>query len=85
MSEMNNHESFERIAEGLSRAASCCRELVSMTGIPQWKEVSRQLLLMRKKAKFMYESAPLTEMQIQALVAEMEVAQKMAAAMRANG
>lgn len=78
MSEMTGHESFERVDQGLSRAASCCRELGEATTIKAWGNLSTQLLLLRKKAKAMYEGAALTEFQIQALVTEMEIAQKLA-------
>lgn len=79
MSEMQSHESFERVWEGLSRAASCCRELGVTTKINSWFDLSHQLLLMRKKAKIMYEGSPLSEVQVQALVTNMEIAQLAAA------
>ena len=72
---MNTHESFERIDHGLSRAASCCRELAVMAKIPAWNDLSRQLLIMRKKAKVMYAEPPLHENQVMALVTQMEIAQ----------
>ena len=84
MSEMNNQESFERIDQGFLRAASCCRELAVMTKINAWVDLAKQFLVMRNKAKAMYEGVPLTEIQVHALVMEMEIAQKMSAAMRAN-
>lgn len=82
MSEMLNAESFERVSEGLHSAASCCREMAALTSINAWIDLSNQFLIMRKKAKTMYESAPLNEVQIQAMVLEMEVAQKASAMMR---
>lgn len=75
MSEMTSHESFERLWEGLTRAASCCRELGKMTTINSWFDLSRQLLITRQKAKVLYESAPLSEVQVNALVTNMEIAQ----------
>lgn len=82
---MESHESWERVNEGLSRAASCCRELAVMTNVKDWTELSKQFILMRKKAKFMYDSAPLSEVQVMAIVSEIELAQKAAALMRAHG
>lgn len=82
---MEANESFERIYEGLTRAASCCRELAVMTTINSWVDLSKQLLLMRKKAKFMYDSAPLSEVEVQALVTNMEIAQLAAERMRQMG
>lgn len=79
---MENQESAERIFEGLNRAASCCRELAALTNINAWVDLSKQFILMRKKAKVMYEAVPLTEVQIQLLVAEMELAQQIAGQIR---
>jgi len=84
MSEMLQNESWERFWEGLTRAASCCRELAKLTDATEWKDLSFQLLLMRDKGRRMYKSAPLSEFQIQALVADMEVAQKISQAMNAG-
>lgn len=78
MSEMRQNESLERFVEGLTRAASCCRELGLITQIPAWKELSKQLLIMRDKGRFMYKSAPLSEKDILILVANIEMAQKLA-------
>ena len=78
MSEMQSAESWERIWEGLGRAASCCRELGALTTINDWTDLSNQFLIMRKKAKAMYDGAPLTEVQVMAIVSEIETAQKMA-------
>lgn len=75
-------ESFDRVDQGLRRAASCCRELGAKTTINAWFDVSRQLLLMLQKAKFIYDSPPLSEMEVQALVINMEVAQKASAMLR---
>lgn len=72
---MNNLESFERFWEGLTRAASCCRELAVLNDATEWKELSRQLLIMRDKGKVIYEGAPLSEVQVQVLVTNMEIAQ----------
>jgi hypothetical protein len=72
---MESNESWERIDQGLSRAASCCRELGALTSINSWHDLSKQLLIMRKKARVMYESAPLSEVQVQVLVTNMEIAQ----------
>lgn len=82
---MESNESWERVDSGLRRAASCCRELGKMTSINAWFDVSRQLLLMLKNARFMYDSAPLTEPEVMALVTNMEVAQKAASIMAQNG
>ena len=82
MSGMNSHESMERIDQGLLRAASCCRELCVMTKINSWVDLSRQLLLMRKKAKVMYEGAPLSEVQVQVMVTNLEIAQIAAGRLR---
>lgn len=82
---MESQESFERIWEGLTRAASCCRELGKMTTINSWFDLSKQLLIMRKKAQFMYDSAPLSEIEVQALVTNMEIAQLAAHNMRQMG
>lgn len=79
---MEAPESWERVDLGLQRAASCCRELAVMTHINAWVDLSKQLLLMRKKAKVMYEGAPLSEVQVQALVTNMEIAQLAAEQMR---
>ena len=82
---MLNSESWERIDHGLQRAASCCREMCILTKVNDWVELSKQFLLMRQKAKAMYLAAPLTEVEVMALVAEMEMAQKLAGLMRAQG
>jgi len=82
MSEMQSHESWERVAEGLSRAASCCRELHIVTKIKDWGELSNQFLIMRKKAKAMYDGKPLSEVEVMVLVAEIETAQKLAGMLR---
>lgn len=82
---METNESFERVWEGLTRAASCCRELGTMTTINSWFDLSRQLLIMRKKSKVMYDSAPLSEVQVQALVTNMEIAQLAANNLRQMG
>lgn len=81
MSEMQSTESWERVWEGLSRAASCCRELGILTTIKDWGELSKQFLIMRKKAKAMYDGAPLSEVEIMVLVSQIENAQKMAGLM----
>lgn len=81
MSEMNSHESWERYEEGLLRAASCCRELGVLTKSNEWTEMSRQLLIMRDKGLTIYKAKPLNELQVQSLVADMEIAQKIAHAM----
>lgn len=75
MSGMNSNESFERLWEGLSRAASCCRELGVMTTLPAWKEFSKQLIIMRHNGKVMRESPALSEPEINAIVTNMEIAQ----------
>ena len=82
MSEMNTHESWERLNEGLQRTASCCRELGVMTNVKDWTALSNQLLLMLKKARVMYRGAALTEIEVQTMVTEMEIAQKAAALMK---
>ena len=82
MSEMNGHESLERVLEGLQRAASCCRELYIVTKIKDWGELSNQFLIMRKKAKAMYDGKPLSEVEVMVLVAEIETAQKLAGMLR---
>lgn len=82
---MKSNESFERLYEGLTRAASCCRELGAMTTINSWVDLSKQLLIMRKKAKFIYDSAPLSEVEVQALVTNMEIAQLAANNLRQMG
>lgn len=84
MSVMEGKESAERVAEGLSRAASCCRELAKINDAQEWKDLSAQLLIMRKKALSIYQKKPLSEAQIQGLVAEMELAQIMSQQMMAN-
>lgn len=78
---MESSESWERFWEGLTRAASCCRELGVMTNVPAWKELSAQFLLMREKGQKMYKSAPLTELQVMTIVTEIETAQKLSAGM----
>lgn len=85
MSEMTSHESWERYWEGLGRAASCCRELGIMTKITAWGDLSKQLLIMRKKGQAIYKGPSLTEVQVLALVTDMEIAQKLAAMMGQNG
>lgn len=75
---MESNESWERFYQGLTRAASCCRELGVMTSVPSWKELSKQLLLMRDRGQVMYKGSALTEMQVMALVTDMEIAQKAA-------
>lgn len=75
---MEAHESWERFWEGLTRAASCCRELGVMTNITSWKEVSEQLLIMRNKGQVIYKGSPLTEVQVMALINDIETAQKLA-------
>ena len=79
---MESNESFERVSEGLHRAASCCRELHIVTKIKDWGELSNQFLIMRKKAKAMYDGNPLSEVEVQILVANMEAAQKDAGMLR---
>ena len=58
---MESSESWERVWESLGRAASCCRELHIVTKIKDWGELSDQFLIMRKKAKAMYDGKPLSE------------------------
>ena len=82
MSEMQSAESWERIWEGLGRAASCCRELHIVTKIKDWGELSNQFLIMRNKAKTMYDGAPLSEFEVQILVSDMEAAQRAAGMLR---
>ena len=65
---MEKNESFERIWESLSRAASCCRELAVITNVKGWKELSAQLLIARENAKAMYKSKPLEEFEVISLV-----------------
>lgn len=72
---METNESWERFWEGLTRAASCCRELAKMTDAHEWKELSKQILIMRNKGKVIYDSPPLTELQVMGLVTKMEIAQ----------
>ena len=79
---METLESWERVDQGLRRAASCCRELGKMTAINSWFDLSNQLLLMLKKAKVMYEGPSLAEHEVQALVTQMEIAQLAAERMR---
>lgn len=81
MSEMTSSESWERFWEGLTRAASCCRELGVMTNVTAWKDLSAQFIIMRDKGRVMYKSAPLTEFEVMALVNDMETAQKLSASM----
>lgn len=75
---MESPESWERFTEGLTRAASCCRELAKMNDAKEWKDLSVQLLLMLKKGRKFYEGVPLTEMEVMNLVTNMEMAQKLA-------
>lgn len=75
---MNSHESMERVTEGLNRAASCCRELGAMTNVADWKALSDQFILMRKKAIELYKGGELPEFQVQKLADDIEIAQKMA-------
>lgn len=75
---MEQKESFERLYEGLARAASCCREFGAMSGVVAWKNLSAQLLLTRDKALALYKSGPLPEAQVIALVQKIEDAQRMA-------
>lgn len=79
---METPESWERFDQGLLRAASCCRELGAMTTINSWFDLSKQLLIMRKKGRSIYEAAPLSETEVLALVTNMEIAQLAAAHMR---
>lgn len=79
---MNSHESMERIDQGLLKAASCCRELCVATKINAWIDLSKQLLIMRNKAKVMYDGAPLSEVQVNVMVTNMEIAQIAAARVR---
>lgn len=72
---MESNESLERISEGLSRAASCCRELAKMLDATEWKQLSRELLRMREKSLRFYKEPALTEPQILGLLAQMEMAQ----------
>lgn len=78
MSEMRQNESLERVNEGLSRAASCCRELAKMLDAKEWRDMSHQLLVMRQKILKFYKEPPLTEIQVLGLVTQMELAQKLA-------
>ena len=78
---MEPKESLERIDLGLLRAASCCRDLAVMLDAIEWRDLSAQLLIMRKKAIAIYKAAPLTEAQINGLVDRMEMAQKIARGM----
>lgn len=75
---MENSESLERVLEGLSRAASCCREMAKMLDAHEWKDLSAQLIIMRQKVLKIYKALPLTEMEVLNLVANMEMAQKAA-------
>lgn len=75
---MEAKESLERIDLGLCRAASCCRELAVLNDATEWKDLSAQLLLMRKKALAIYNGTKLSEGQIQGLLSQMEMAQKLA-------
>ena len=80
---MESSESLERWVEGLARAASCCRELGVMTNINSWKDLSKQLLIMRDKGMKIYKEPALKEHEILKLSIEIEMAQK--AALAANG
>lgn len=82
---METNESFERYEQGLLRAASCCRELGKMTNVKDWKNLSRQLMIMLNQGRVIYQSAPLTELQVMALVTNMEIAQLAAQNMRRMG
>lgn len=82
--EMTSSESLERVVEGLSRAASCCRELAKITDSLEWKDVSRQLLIMRQKVLGIYRGPSLTEAEVLVLVANMELAQRQARGMAVN-
>ena len=82
---MENKESFERVVEGLARAASCCRELALATKINDWVDLSKQFLLMQKKAKAMYAGGALTESQVLKLTMDIETAQIAAAQLRELG
>jgi hypothetical protein len=73
---MQAKESFERWVLGLTRAASCCRELAVITDATEWKNLSAQLLIMRDKGQAIYKAVPLTEFEVQSLVKNMEIAQK---------
>ena len=75
---MNSYESMERLDHGLRQAASCCRELGAMTGVPDWQAVSNQFEIMRKKAIEMYKGGELPEFEVQKLTDDIEIAQKMA-------
>lgn len=75
---MESPESWERFEQGLKRAASCCRELAKMLDAQEWRDISHQLLTMLKKGRAIYKSPPLTEPEVLSLVAQMELAQKLA-------
>ena len=79
---METNESWERVDEGLKRAASCCRELCVFTKVNDWVDLANQFLLRRKKAKAMYNAAALTESQVLSLTMDMETAQIAAAKLR---
>lgn len=75
---MESKESLERVDLGLSRAASCCRELAKILDAHEWRDLSKQLLIMRKKVLRIYSEPPLTEIQVQGLITQMELAQRLA-------
>jgi len=75
---MTSHESMERLDHGLRQAASCCRELGVMTGVPDWRALSNEFEIMRKKAIKMYKDGELPEFEVQRLTNDIEIAQKMA-------
>lgn len=75
---MENFESFERFEQGLLRCASCCRELAQMLDAQEWKELSRELLLLLNKGRAIYNAVPLTELEIMNLTTQMEIAQHIA-------
>jgi hypothetical protein len=82
---MEAAESYERVWESLTRAASCCRELAILTKADEWRQMSQQIIIMRDKAREIYSGAPLTEVQVMNLVAQMEEAQLSAHVARQMG
>ena len=79
---MEAKESYERWCAGLSKAASCCRELGVITTIKDWKFLSAELIKLRDNGMKFYKEAPLKESEVLILLMQIEDAQRAAAAMQ---
>ena len=68
MSEFTVKESYERLLEGLKRAASCAREFAEGSGNMQWMEISFLIDQMRKNGERLRVVKALSGSQVESVI-----------------